>query len=66
MRVLKCKNEIYERIELKRVEEKNGLICLVIMFNTGGMVIKMSKMAKTAKTQSQLGQNIEVHLKDLV
>ena len=29
----------------QRLEEKNGFICLVIMFALGIMVIKMSKMA---------------------
>ena len=29
----------------KRVDEKNGVICLVIMFIPRGMVIKISKMA---------------------
>ena len=47
----------------RRVYEK-GVICLVIMFATGGMVTKMSKMADIlyfllmiAKNQSQFGQN---------
>ena len=29
----------------RRVDEKNGVICLVIMFTPGVMVIRMSKMA---------------------
>ena len=28
----------------QRVDEKNGVICLVIMFTSGVMVIKMSKI----------------------
>ena len=28
-----------------RADEKNGVICLVIMFTSGFMVFKMSKMA---------------------
>ena len=57
----------------QRVGEKNGVICLVIRFTLGVMIIKMSKMAHfvyfllmPAKHQSQFGQNINVHLKDLI
>ena len=57
----------------QRVDEKNGVICLVIMFAPGVMVIKMSKMAHflyfalmPAKNQSQFGENIYAHLKDLI
>ena len=32
----------------QRVDQKNGVICLVIMFTSGVMVIKMSKMAHFA------------------
>ena len=46
----------------QRVDEKNGVICLVIMFTTGVMTIKMSKMVHflyfllmLVKTQSQFG-----------
>ena len=49
----------------QRVDEKNGVICLVIMFTPKSMVIKMLKLAHnlyflllTAKNQSQFGQNI--------
>ena len=48
----------------QRVDEKNGLRCLV-MFSLTFMVIKMSQMAHflyfllmAAKKQSQFGQNI--------
>ena len=41
--ILKCKNEIYQRIELK--DEKNRVICLVIMSTPEVIVNKMSKMA---------------------
>ena len=47
------------------VDDKNGVICLVIMFTPGVMVMKTSKMTHflyflllTAKRQSQFGQNI--------
>ena len=57
----------------QKVDEKIRVICLVIMFTTRVMVIKMSKMAHflyfllmPAKNQSQFGQNIDVHLKDLI
>ena len=57
----------------QRADEKNGVICLVIMFAPGVMVIKMSKMAHflyfllmPAKNQTQFGENICVHLKDLI
>ena len=53
----------------ERVDEKNGVICLVIMFIPGVMVIKISKMTHflyfllmPAKNQSQFGENIYVHL----
>ena len=48
-----------------RADEKNGIICLAIMFTSGVLVIKMSKMAHfmyflqmTTKNQSQFQQNI--------
>ena len=51
----------------ERVDEKNGVICLVIC--SGVMVIKISKMTHflhfllmPAKNQSQFGENICVHL----
>ena len=57
----------------QRVDEKNGIICLVIMLASGVMVIKMSKMAHflyfllmPANNQSQFGENICVQLKDLI
>ena len=63
----------YTNGENSRVDEKNGVICLVIMFAPGVMVIKMSKMAHfwyflsmSAKNQSQFGENICLHLKDLI
>ena len=34
-----------QRDRAQRVDEKNGVICLVIMFALGDMVMKMSKMA---------------------
>ena len=56
----------------QRVDEKNEVIYLVIVFTLGVMVIKMSKMVHflyfllmPAKNQSQFGENIYVHLKDL-
>ena len=56
----------------QRVDEKNEVICLVIVFTLGVMVIKMSKMVHflyfllmPAKNQWQFGENIYVHLKDL-
>ena len=55
------------------LDGKNGVICLVNMLTPRVMVIKMSKMTHflhflliTAKYQSQFGQNIYVHLKDLI
>ena len=49
------------------------MFCCQIMFTPGVMIIKMSKMAHfvyfllmTATNQSQIGQNINVHLKDLI
>ena len=55
------------------VDEKNRVICLVIMFTLGVMVKKMSKngsffvfLLMAGKNQSQFGQNIQVHLKNLI
>ena len=49
----------------QRGDEKNGVICLVVMFTRRVIAIRMSKMAYflyflliTAKDQSQFGQNI--------
>ena len=40
----------------QRIDEKNGVICLVFMFTLGVVAIKMSKMAHFL--YSQFGQNI--------
>ena len=45
MKVLRCRNEIHQQIELKEKMKKNDVICLVIMFISRVMIIKMSKMA---------------------
>ena len=57
----------------QRVDDKNGVLCRVIMFTPGVMVIKTSKMAHfvyflliAAQNQSQFGQNSKIHLKDLI
>ena len=57
----------------QRVDKKNRVICLIIMFAPGVMVIKMLNMAHflyfllmPAKNQSQFGENIYVHQKDLI
>ena len=53
--------------------EKNGVIGLLIMFASQVIVINMSEIANflyfllmPAKNQSQFGQNIYEHLKDLI
>ena len=74
---LEIQNESKSMGRVQRVEEKNRVICLFIMFNPGVMVIKMSKTAdffdlllmiakKKKKKNSQFGQNIYVHLKDRI
>ena len=62
-----------QRDRAQRVDEKNGVICLVIMFAPRVMVIKVSQMSHflyfllmPVKNQSQFGENIYVHLKDLI
>ena len=57
----------------QRVDEKNGVICLVIMFTSRVMIIRMSKVSNflyfvlmIAKNQSQFGKNIQVRLKNLI
>ena len=42
---LEMQNEIHQQIELKEKMKKNDVICLVIMFISRIMIIKMSKMA---------------------
>ena len=58
------KKDIYVK-RLERVDEKNGVICLVIMFTSGDMVIKMPKMTQllyfllmTARNTSQFREII--------
>ena len=65
MKVLKCKDEMYQPIETNKQMQKNGVICLAIMFNPEVMVITMSKLATflyfpliIAKNGSQFEQNI--------
>lgn len=41
---LEIQNESKSMGRVQRVEEKNRVICLFIMFNPGVMVIKISKM----------------------
>ena len=62
-----------QRDRVKRINEKNGVICLFIMFTPRVMVIKILKMAHylhfllmTAKSQSQFWQNIWVLPKGLI
>ena len=64
-------NIVADRAE--RVDEENGVICLIIIFAPRVMTIKMRKMAHfvyfllmPAKIQSQVGQNILVHLKNFI
>ena len=45
LKVLKCRNEITSMDRTQRVDDKNGVICLVIMFIPRIMDIKMSRMA---------------------
>ena len=54
----------------QRVDKKRA-VCVVIMLTPGVMVIKVSKkffyfLIMLAKNQSQFGQNIYVHLKDII
>ena len=54
----------------QRVDEKNGVIYLVIIITPGVMVIKMSKMPHfllmIAKNKSQFEKTILVPMKDLI
>ena len=63
LKVLKCKDEMYQPIETNKQMQKNGVICLVIMFNPEVMVIIMSKLVNslyflliTAKTSDSLSK----------
>ena len=52
-----------KKMTAERVEEKNGVSCLVIMITSRVMVIKMAKMVHflyflTVKHQSQFWHNI--------
>ena len=56
----------------QRVDDKNTVICLAIMFTPGITIIKISHLTPflyfllmTANNESQFGQNVLVHLKDL-
>ena len=71
-----CKRAFYgaedNTMELNFKAQKTGTICLVT-FTSKVMVTKMSKMAHffyfllmAVKNQSHFGQNIQVHLKDLI
>ena len=54
----------------QKIEEKNGFICLFIMFTPRVAVIKNGSFfvfsGITEKNQPQLRRNIKVHLKDLI
>ena len=57
----------------KRVDDKNGVICLVIMLTSRVMAFKMSEKANfiyflliTTKHYSQFGQYLYVHVEDLI
>ena len=57
----------------QRLDEENGVICLLIMLTPTDMVFKMSEITNflyflliTAKHLSQLGQYIKVHMEDLI
>ena len=63
--VLEMQNWNLPTNRTQRIDEKNKIIYLFIMFSPKIMVIKMSKMTRflyfllmTAKTQSQFGQNV--------
>ena len=40
--ISKYKNECYKQLERKKVDEKNGVFCLVSMFPSWVMVLKLS------------------------
>ena len=54
----------------QKVDEKNGVICLVIMFNPRVIVIfecqKWLIVFSTDDSKAQFGQNISVYLEDLI
>ena len=54
----------------QRIDEKKGVICLVIIITPGVMVIKMSKMPHflqmIAKNKSQFEKTVLLPLKDLI
>ena len=41
--ISKYKNECYKQLERKKVDEKNGFFCLVSMFPSQVMVLKLSE-----------------------
>ena len=72
LKVLKCKHEKNNECSSKS-QWKNGIICLVIMFAAGVMVIKMLKMSHflyfllmLAKSYSKFEESVYVYLKDLI
>ena len=71
LKVLKCRNEIYQRLELKEMQKMESFVylsCFLIELWS----LKCQKWLFFAfpiddsKNQSQFGKNIEVHLKDLI
>ena len=70
LKVLKW-NKPKDRVQ--RVDERNGVICQIIMFTSRVMAFKMSEMANfiyflliTTKIWSQFGQYLCVHVEDLI
>ena len=70
-KVLKCEKWNISTDKAQRADEKNGVICLAVMFTPRVMVIRMSKIAHFCvfcwwqqKISTSFGKNI-LHLKDL-
>ena len=60
-----------ETRQWNRPTDRAQIVCLVIMYTPGVMVIKMSKwliciLQMTGKSQPQFGQNISAQLKNLI
>ena len=55
-----------ETRQWNRPTDRAQIVCLVIMFTPGVMVIKMSKCQNHGKSQPQFGQNISAQLKNLI
>ena len=72
--ILKFRNKYYKQLDREKVDEKNGVICLVSMFPSWIMVLKLSKKVHFLQFCADLSKKSKfikaiftyMHLKGLV